>query len=208
MISRMEVFRRPSVLKSRRQDLEFVTRTTANGAFVSSWEVKNTLKTIATGTPGRVGEIVTSMHRPDPPFIPREKKFNPHTRDYEFYARKMFESEAEQKEYIAKCEQYYADLPVKVVPVIEKPVINFEMIADFWRGKKTMPPIEDRVNLLRAAGYPEERVQRYIRYYEKEKEMSDEYQKRIDKIFGNFTVSKPKQKKEVKVIKPVKKKMT
>ena len=199
------MFKRPIVLKGRKPQLEFVTRT-VNGALVSTWEPKNTVSIIPTGTPGRVGEIVTEMHK-GYNFTPRPPKpFRPHYFDSEFYARKIFETEEEQQAYIFKCKEYYANLPVKpVVVVAEKPTINVKMIADYWRRRKTMPPLEDRVKLLQAAGYPEDRVQKYIKYYEKEAEMSAENQKKIDKIFGSFAVVKPKQKK---VIKPVKKKVT
>jgi len=204
----MSIFKRPTIRRTFAPAQVFQT-TQVNGAQVSQWVVDTRQALIPNGTPGRVGEVVDAMrkgagtvnHELRTPWSP------PY--DLEFYIRKMV-SEEDQEAYAAKCKEWHEAHPpreYKKPPPL--PEYNHEMIAKFWQGKKNMPPLEDRVKAFRAAGMPEERIQKHIAWDAKMAETSDKRQKLIDDVFGKYTKTKPKAAPKTKpqVLKPVKKKM-
>ena len=196
------MYKRPTIRKVRPK-LEFISQY-INGALVSSWQTVDKVAIIPTGAPGRVGEIVTRMHQnmtthPTPP------KWTP-PYDYEFVIKNL--PVEQQDEYRRRCEEWHAaHPPPPPKPPKEALNINAEIVANFWKDKKTMPPLDERIEMLHKAGYSEEKINRCIAWHEKEENLKDERQKTIDRIFGHYKGA-AKPKKVVKVIKPVKKKMT
>jgi hypothetical protein len=205
----MSIFKRPTIRRTFAPAQVFQTKQ-VNGAQVSQWVADDRKAIIPNGTPGRVGEIVDAMrkgagsinHEIHTPWTP--------PCDFEFYMRKMVPEE-EQEAYAAKCKEWHDAHPPKEFkqPPPPLPEYNREMIIKFWQGKKNMPPLEDRIQVFRAAGMPEELIKKHIAWDAKMVETSDKRQKQIEKIFGKYTKTKtkPATKTKPKVLKPVKKKM-
>jgi hypothetical protein len=203
---KMASFKRPLLKLRSSEPLVFVTRW-QGGAKVSEWVPDTRKHIIPSGTPGVVGEIVDLMNKGPPPAWRKTPWSPPY--DYDFYARKMIH-EKDQEAYIAKCEEWIKDHPPKVYNEKPKPPpYDYEMVAKFFQGKTTTPPLEDRVEVFRAAGIPEKRIQKHIEWAAKMAETVEARQKSVDDIFGRYAGAKTKVvKAKPKVIKPVKKKMT
>jgi len=202
----MATFQRPTLRKLGGVSKVFTT-VQQGGASVSAWVADTKMRTVATGTPGRVGEICTEMHRGDCVKRP-QSQWTPQC-EYEFYAEKTL-PENERAAYIERCKKWFEEHPPRTPKAPKAPIeYNREMIAEFYSKKSVVPPIEERVAAFRKAGMPEGRIQKHVAWQEVMDATSDERQKVIDDIFGVYVPPKSKTKTatKTKVIKPVKKKM-
>lgn len=162
---------------------------------------------IPTGTPGRVGEIATTMHRgtgsagPPPP-----TKWTP-SYDYEFLAR----YQADPGEYLARCAEFFAQNPRPTPPEPKLyAAVDFTPIAElFAKHKGHRPPIGEHVEAMRKAGYNENVIAKAVARDAYMKATADERQKALDAIFARWpSINKPTPKpRTAKPIKAVKKKM-
>lgn len=202
----MATFKRPTLRQVGSVSKVFTT-IQQGGASVSAWLPTMGIRKVATGTPGRLGEICTEMHRGD--CVKRYlTEWTPQS-EYEFYAERAL-PESERAAYIERCKKWFEEHPPRT-PKAPKPPLEYdrEMIAEFYSKKSVVPPIEERVAIFRKAGMPEERIQKHVAWQEVMDATSDERQKVIDDIFGVYVPPKSKTKAvtKTKVIKPVKKKM-
>ena len=202
----MATFKRPTLRQVGSVSKVFTT-IQQGGASVSAWLPTMGIRKVATGTPGRLGEICTEMHRGD--CVKRYlAEWTPQS-EYEFYAERTL-PESERAAYIERCKKWFEEHPPRT-PKAPKPPLEYdrEMIAEFYSKKSVVPPIEERVAVFRKAGMPEERIQKHVAWQEVMDATSDERQKVIDDIFGVYVPPKSKTKAvtKTKVIKPVKKKM-
>jgi hypothetical protein len=102
-----------------------------------------------------------------------------------------------------------------VAEVVEEPVIDNSHILNAFakyarvHGTPGRPPPKDVATAMRAAGYSEERVSKYLQWCRNMEDTADERQEALDKIFAKYpSASKPDPKPKVKkVIKAVKKRM-
>ena len=164
-------------------------------------------RVIPTGTPGRVGEIATKMHRgtgsvgPPPP-----TEWRP-SYDYEFLARHQSDPEA----YLARCNEFFAKYPRPVLQSAKiSAAVDFTHISDlFAKYEGHLPPIEERVEAMRKAGYSEHVIAKTIARDAFLKATVAERQKALDLIFARWpSINKPTPKpRAAKPIKAVKKKM-
>ena len=164
-------------------------------------------RSIPTGTPGRVGEIATSMHRgtgcvgPPPP-----TKWTP-SYDYEFLVRHQADPEA----YLVRCVEFFEKYPRPAPPAPKpSPAVDFAPIADlFAKHEGHRPPIDEHVEAMRKAGYSESVIIKAIARDAFLKATADERQKALDLIFARWpSINKPTPKpRTAKPIKAVKKKM-
>jgi len=203
----MSAFKRPT-LRTLGGVSKVFTTIQQGGASVSAWVADTKIRAVATGTPGRVGEICTEMHRGDCVNRPPPTQWTPPC-EYEFYAEKSL-ADNERATYIERCEKWFADHPPRAPKAPKAPIeYNREIIAEFYSKINTMPSIEERVAVFRKAGMPEWRIQKHVAWNELMEATSDERQKVIDDIFGVCVPPKSKTKAatKTKVIKPVKKKM-
>jgi len=203
----MATFKRPTLRKLGGVSKVFTT-VQQGGASVSAWVADTKMRAVPTGTPGRVGEICTQMHRGDcvkrTPLI----QWTPQS-EYEFYAEKTL-PESERAAYIERCKKWFEEHPPRAPKAPKAPIeYSREIIAEFYSKINTMPSLEERVAAFRKAGMPEERIQKHVAWQEVIDATSDERQKVIDDIFGVYVPPKSKTKSvtKTKVIKPVKKKM-
>jgi hypothetical protein len=200
----MATFKRPTLKRVWNGPSVFVS-VQQGGAKVSQWVLTSQTKSIPTGSPGVVGEICTKMHRGDCVKL-KETSWTP-PYDYEFYARRML-PESEQEAYIERCRTWVAEHPPRIPKTPNPPLnIDLEKYAKFWAGKKNMPPLAERVAMLRDVGFPEARVEKHIAWDKMMEETSEQRQKVIDDIFGVDVPKKSKVQKTKVVLKPVKKKM-
>ena len=202
----MATFQRPTLRKLGGVSKVFTT-VQQGGASVSAWVATTKIRAVATGTPGRVGEICTKMHRGDCTTRP-QSQWTPQY-EYEYYAEKTL-PESERAAYIERCKKWFEEHPPRTPKAPKAPIeYNREMIAEFYSKKSVVPPIEERVAVFRKAGMPEERIAKHVAWQEVMDATSDERQKVIDDIFGVYVPPKTKTTKatKTKVIKPVKKKM-
>jgi hypothetical protein len=162
---------------------------------------------IPTGTPGRVGEIATAMHRgSDSVRSPAPSKWRP-SYDYEFLARHQADPEA----YLARCEAWFAENKplVPATPNLAR-AVDFTPVADlFAKYEGHLPPIDERVEAMRKAGYSENVITKAVARDAFMKATVDERQKALDLIFARWpSINKPTPKsRAAKPIKAVKKKM-
>lgn len=155
---------------------------------------------------GRVADIITKMRNPYAPSRPRTTWTA--SRNYELIAR--FMDPKERDAYIARSEEWIRAHPPPVPhtdPVILD--VNSEPVLKcLEKHCPDRPPIAEYAAALRAAGYPEDRVQKAIEY---DKRMEETYEKRtadLELIFAKWpAASKSTPKPKPKVIKAVKKKM-
>jgi hypothetical protein len=83
---------------------------------------------------------------------------------------------------------------------VEQNPINILCEKYYSWGK--IPPLNERVDLLRRAGYPEEQIKKLIKSHIQAKKDSDKNQKIIDDIFMKFNI-KPTKKKVFKAVKKI-----
>jgi hypothetical protein len=162
---------------------------------------------IPTGTPGRVGEIITAMHRgTDAIHRPRAAEWRP-SYDYEFVARHQDDPEA----YLARSRAWLDSHPPPVRPPPKVlPAVDFEPIHKlFAKYPGQRPPIAEHVAAMREAGYSEEHVERAIARDNMLNSTADARQEALDAIFARWpSINKPTPKPRTsKPIKAVKKKM-
>jgi len=183
------------------------------GAILSEWKPK-AASIIASGTRGRVGEIVDLINQ-GTDFVEYSKTAWTPPINYTWYAEKLGLGPA----YVKRCEEWFSDKQNAHVAPVKAQVIDPEpMLALFKKYSKkgppsesgvsqpTVPPLHKRVVAWECAGYTKEQIELYIardQWMENQKEIK---QQRLDAIFGEYpSASKPTPKK--KVIKAVKKKM-
>ena len=197
------MFKRPIPIASRVPKI-FVTEIRPDGTRVSSWKpVTSRGPPVPSGHPSRIGEIVDKLRQPNRPSI-RNPNWVPSV-DYEFIASKMAADEAEA--YMQKSEAWFAEHPPRSISIQNSgPEINPDpILALHAKYGDHRPPLDAWVDAVRAAGYPESKVQKGIEYYNWLEETVDERQAALDQIFIKYpAASKPT--KVTKVIKAVKKK--
>lgn len=132
--------------------------------------------------------------------------------DYEYIARHYM---TDSEEYLAKCRKWLADnAPPPKDPPPPKPVIDTELVATLYaRHCPHVPPIDELIPVLKAAGVPEHIVEQTekIRRRNMSSEIQTENQNWIDVMFKKWpSASKPtpKTKPPPRVIKAVKKKIS
>jgi hypothetical protein len=179
----------------------FIT-TSHNGAVVSAWGDAPTPGPIPSGCPGRVGEIVDSMNR-GVDFISRPTtKWSP-SLSYKFQASKMTTENGAA--YIKRCEEWFAANLVTPPKAAKVPCqYDTELLSKYFSRLTSVPETRVFFKILRAAGFPDERIQKSMEWHEKMEATSNERQARINAIFGPPEEPK-KPKKVAKVIKAVKK---
>ena len=161
------------------------------------------------GTPGRVGELADLVNKGTRDIKYCKQEWSP-PYEYEFYARLKI-PENEREAYLKRCEEWFATNPPKAIKSTPPVEYNHEMIAKFWKGKTSMPSIEDRLAVLHSAGIPDILIEKHEKWDQKMEETSEKRQKQIDDIFGKYNKTKTKAvsktPKMTKTIKPVKKKI-
>ena len=203
----MASYIRPTIRNKTYTPPVFVTFNRGN-TVCSEWVHTGVRNIVSTGTPGRVGEICTRMDRGDYSIKTTSKWTPPH--DYVFYARRMI-PDNEREAYIKKCKDWFAEHPPKEMPKTNSPMVyNYEMVSSFWFKKTALPPLADRVKIMKESGMPENRIEKHIQWDKATDENSEKRQDAIDAIFGKYATSKTttKVKVKAKVLKPVKKKIT
>lgn len=75
------------------------------------------------------------------------------------------------------------------------------VLLEKYYSKGKIPPINERIDLLRKAGYPEKTLNKIVKGHMQAKKDSEKNQKVLDDIFMKFNI-KPTKKK---ILKPVKK---
>ena len=202
----MSTFKPPTLRKLGGVSKVFTT-VQQGGASVSGWVADTRMRVVPTGTPGRVGEICTQMHRGDYAKL-KVSKWTPQY-EYEFYAEKMIPKN-EQAAYIELCKKWFEDHPLNTLKAPKAPIeYNRDMIAEFYSKISTMPSLEERLAIFRKAGMPEDKIGKHVAWQKMMEAKTDAHQKVIDDIFGVYVPPKSKTKTatKTKVIKPVKKKM-
>ena len=117
-------------------------------------------RSIPTGTPGRAGEIATSMHRGSGSVGPPPPTTWTPSYDYEFLAQ----HQADPAAYLARCEAWFAENK-PLVPATHKiaPAVDFTPIAElFTKYNDHRPPIGEHVEAMRKAGYSERIIAKAI----------------------------------------------
>jgi hypothetical protein len=181
--------------------LTFVS-TSHNGAVVSEWWAAPVARTIPSGYPSRVGEVVDALNKGSGSISRPVTSWTPPL-SYKFLASKMSKEQGEA--YIKRCEEWFEAHPAPVPKVAKVPVeYNQDMVAKYFSRLTSVPETQDLLKLWRAAGLTEERLQKSMEWHEKMDATADDRQARIDAIFGPPDEPK-KTKKVAKVIKAVKK---
>lgn len=124
--------------------------------------------------------------------------------DYEFIARKN-----NDPEFRAKSIQWFNDNPRPTYPE-KKEIVQYNHEFLFKIKNKyhpSVPPLEEMMEALKQAGYPDEKIQNYKKSRERDQARADKDQEMIDRIFGKFPSINKADKKPKKIIKAVKKKM-
>ena len=195
---------RPALKPRASVPLRFQTEIRPDGTRVSSWVEGYDIPLVASGTYGRVGEIMDKVNLGSDATRRPSANWTP-TIDYELVARNLpVECRAA---YIAKSKAWFDAHPPKEVNG-SKEVLNydFELVASMYR-KGSRPPIGKRVKVYRAAGVPEALIEKCIAYEVKMEETAEKRQEDLDLFFGKWpSASKPKPKAK-KVIKAVKKRL-
>ena len=154
-------------------------------------------------TPGVLGDVARAMARPGPAPPPPKKWVPPVDHESYFEALKR---RGENTEHLEKLtEEYYKNIPPKPAPPPPPPPINIEPMLELQKkyGAKA-PPLQAKVRAMREAGYPEEKVERFIKWHKKMEDTYEERTEKVEKIFSKWPSAASKKRK---VIKAVKKKM-
>ena len=197
-------FIRPALKPRAPVPLKFQTEIRPDGTRVSSWIEGYDIPLVASGTYGRVGEIMDKINLGSDATRRPAANWTP-TIDYELVARNL---PAEwQASYIAKSKAWFDANPLKEVNGSKEGLnYDFELVASMYR-KGSRPPIGKRVKVYKAAGVPEALMEKCVAYDMKMEETADKRQEELDLFFGRWTsASKPKPKVK-KVIKAVKKRL-
>ena len=199
------MYKRPG-LKTRSVPRAFVTEVRSNGTRTSSWVRVEPKPVIWTGQEGRVGEIVTAMHRGDNATRPDRQPWKP-SYDYEFIAK--FMPVEERAAYIAASKAWIDENPFPTPSDRVKVEYDRELVqALFAKYPGKVPPFQERIKVYRVAGHSEAYIQRAIARHERLEAMADERQKVLDGLFGKWPSASKPTKTAPKVIKAVKKKIT
>lgn len=166
------------------------------------------IRRVPTGTPGRVGEIASQMHRgSDSVRRPPPTLWRP-SYDYEFLSGYQEDPEA----YIARSREWFEQNPPKPrTEVKSNGPITLEPIHElFAKYNGHRPPIDEHVAAMRKAGYPEAVIDKAIARDAFMTATVDSRQVALDAIFARWpSINKPTPKpRATKPIKAVKKKMT
>ena len=197
----MTIFVR-ATLKVRVPEARAFITTYHNGAAVSAWGDAPEPAPIASGSYGRVGEVVDAINKGTGSISRPTTAWTPPL-SYKFLATKMSKEQGDA--YIKRCEEWFAAHPASVPKVSKAPVeYDTEMVAKYFSRLTSVPETRDLLKMWRAAGLPEERLQKMMEWHEKMDSTAGERQARIDAIFGPPEEPK-KVKKVAKVIKAVKK---
>jgi hypothetical protein len=195
---------RPALKVRKPPPLIFQTEIRPDGTRVSSWVEGYNNPLIASGTHGRVGEIIDKINLGSDAIQRPPANWTP-TIDYKLVASKLpIERRAA---YIEKSKAWFDAHPSKEVNG-SKEVLNydFELVASMYR-QGSRPPIGKRVKVYRAAGVPDALIEKCVAYDMKMEETADKRQEDLDLFFGKWpSASKPKPKVK-KVIKAVKKRL-
>ena len=162
---------------------------------------------VPTGTPGRVGEIATVMHRgSDAVNRPPPTKWRP-SYDYEFLALHQADPDA----YLARCIEFFKQTPrPDPSPPKVATSVDFVPIYElFAKHEGRRPPIGEHVEAMRKAGYTEHVIAKAVARDALMKATVDARQEALDLIFARWpSINKPTPKPRAgKPIKAVKKKM-
>jgi hypothetical protein len=161
---------------------------------------------IASGTPGRVGEILDKMRTGlDPKELP-PPIWKPSV-DYKFIAATMPPTEAEA--YITRSEEWFSihtknyDRQAKVqLNINREPVLA--VFKKYWPH---CPPADEHIEALKKAGYPDSKIERAGRWHKWRADTDDSRQEALDAIFSKWPAASKPTPKSRKVIKAVKKKI-
>jgi hypothetical protein len=199
------MYKRPTI-RTHTYATKFVTEVRPNGAHASSWVRCEPQPAGWTGQDGRVGEIITAMHR-GPGHVTRPSK--PDWRpplDYATVAKHMHESVREA--YVARCEAWFEENKPHERPKRAPLEYDRELVqALFQKYPGRVPPFEERIKVYKVAGMPEAYVERAIARHEHLEATSAERQKVLDGVFGKWPSANKTVKVVPKVIKAVKKKI-
>ena len=172
-----------------------------------------TPKPVPQGFPSIVGRLAGEL-RSKEILPPRSSPWVPSV-DYEFLATQLPPSEREA--YIQKSLDWFAEHAPAVAedatprsPHDDQHIL--EALAKYARTHSTpgRPAPKDMAAAMRAAGYSELRVTKYLQWCQNMEDTAEERQEALDKIFAKYpSASKPDPKPKVKkVIKAVVKRMT
>ena len=204
------MFKRPTIKRGFLVPKQFVTEIRPNGTRASTWVTPvDRPVIIPNGTPGRVGEIVDLMYKGEALIRRPEKTVWTPPMDYEFVAKHL--PEESQEAYVAKCKEWLEahplpapirDPPPSTVPEPDRRLIQ----ALFKKYPGAVPPFEERIKVYKAAGYPEQYINKVIARHQKLQETTEARQKALDDIFGKWpsaskATPKPKAKGVIKAVK-------
>jgi len=191
-----------ATLKTRVPEARAFITTYHNGAAVSAWGDAPEPGPIPSGCPGRVGEVIDAMNKGAGSISRTTTAWTPPI-SYKFLASRMSKEQGDA--YIKRCEEWFEAHPAPAPKIAKAPVeYDKEMVAKYFSRLTSVPETKDLLNMWRAAGLSEERLQKMMEWHEKMDATADERQARIDAIFGPPEEPK-KVKKVAKVIKAVKK---
>lgn len=187
---------------------QFVSTAQPGGGVISQWVACTQRVPIASGTPGRVGEIVDKMRNPTAR-APRPRTWTP-PQDYEFIAVHM--APREREAWLKTCREWFEARPkADVAPSVRTAgPIDHELIAAMYSRRQELPTLKERVKVYRAAGCSEEFVTKVIARDARLKETYEERTRTLDEIFAKWPAASKtagKAKPKPKVIKAVKKKL-
>ena len=197
----------------------YIRPTLRNLRDMPSWPRPGRPKHVTWEADTRVGAIIASVHKPDPPFIQNDRWTPP--RDWEWVIKYM--EEPQKSAYKARCEQWLEDHPPPHPDTNSKSKLEInhapiQALFAKWAHKgpplseggppqPSVPPIEERVKAYRQAGHSEEYIQKAIDRAAHAVENADKRQDAIDKIFGKYPAASKSKRAAPKVIKAVKKRM-
>jgi hypothetical protein len=201
-----KMFKRPIPLRRAPERTQFVSEISKSGALVSQWLPIYSTEIVASGTPGRVGEILDKMRTGlDPKELP-PPIWKPSI-DYKFIAATMPPAEAEA--YITRSEEWFAihtkncDHQAKVqLDINREPVLA--VFKKYWPH---CPPVDEHMEALKEAGYPDSKIEKVARWHKWRVDTDDSRQEALDAIFSKWPAASKPTPKARKVIKAVKKKI-
>jgi hypothetical protein len=203
---------RPTVRVRSNGPVSFQTRVGPGGALHSQWVPNSRVTIIASGTPGRVGEVCDAMYkgadhatRPETPWRPPV--------NYEWYAKKL----GLGPEYVKRCDEWHAAHPVRhrekkaadsidIDPIIKllKKYSKKGSPTENGTPQPACPPIDRLMVAWECAGYSKATIELAAARLQFMESQMDVQQQALDAIFGEYpSASKPTPKK-----KTIKRKLT
>jgi hypothetical protein len=195
---------RPALKSRASVPLKFQTEIRPDGTRVSSWVEGYNSPLIASGTHGRVGEIIDKINLGSDAIQRPPANWTP-TIDYKLVASKL--PVERRAAYIEKSKAWFDAHPSNQAKESKESLkYDFELVASMY-SKGSRPPIGKRVKVYRAAGVPEALIEKAIARDAKMEETAEKRQADLDLFFSRWpSASKPKPKVK-KVIKAVKKRV-